>query len=332
MRSRLSPFPATALFLFLLAHWSDAFPVGRVAAVSAPRRSSHQQDDTFPRLSLLSEQPLLLVTDEIPLLSATECRILRDGYRRGKTGAGTDHQHVLQSLQERLDCLLLRDKNDEIVEPRFLDYPSDDTTYASLGNEAEQLLPDGLHVDTNNAYYLRYLTVLVYLSTSDRYRATTFPVIQPDVSTAWCAAHELLLEHNQHHTRRNLEETEAAQAPVAAQTLEQAAVELFTNSHSSPAPDGVIQKGRGLRVLPRTGHAVIFSSLTPDGHPDPRTWHGAENVFNDPKQALSLFYECPLERVYCRQDLGAYAQERYQKLLAGTRTRKGSGTGTMVVQ
>jgi hypothetical protein len=59
-----------------------------------------------------------------------------------------------------------------------------------------RILPDGLHVDTNNGKYFRYLTVLLYLTNSPA--ATVFPlaIVEHSKSNAVLAPQRVQYETN----------------------------------------------------------------------------------------------------------------------------------------
>lgn len=242
----------------------------------------NQQFAQYQQLPLqqLSASPLLFTSTQ-PLLTSSECQTLSNhfGGRETSEGAG---EYVLAKLQSTLDHLLARDSQEGPVTPRFLQY---EPTLAMDAQSTDELLPDGLHVDTNNGKLFRYLTVLVYLTDSQS-SATAFPLAVPLGSYA----DESLVHHAQSLLNDNIHHTGFAQGHPSAPFLHQAALNVYSPFVHNPV---------GLRVLPQQGHIVAFWNIDPaTGDADPCTWHGAEALKGgDAKEVLTFFYEVPLEKV-----------------------------------
>jgi hypothetical protein len=331
--------------------------------------------------------PVLLTPEECQLLS-DKFSSEESGIIDNQTNTNhQDANLVLQRLQQTLDKLIGRDRGDgdrstsssdnnkeedeedTVVVPRFLNYEPDDDhneageSYTSTSKDMEQiqspaplvpppllpLLPDGLHVDTNNGYLFRYLTVLVYLTTSHHgHGATTFPlvnVVKKNVNnySKSVSGHEdeddaSLLESAKRLLDANVMHTKSEQAGLTRElqdcqdTLEQAAIALKrnhdhlpqqrNNSSQSPTSAPPTDMSMGLRVVPQAGHCTVFSSiLTKDGTPDPRSWHGSEHVYCDKKQVLSFFYEIPSSaKITSQRQFGQECHKRYERLLERTST------------
>ncbi len=67
----------------------------------------------------------------------------------------------------------------------------------------------------------------------------------------------------------------------------------------------------GLRILPKQGHFCLFSSLKPDGYPNPLSFHGGEAMdVDETKDVLTFFYEIPVGTFHSRQEFGRRVVER----------------------
>jgi len=311
--------------LSLSSNSSSAFHVGRSAVSDqAVQRSQEQRHNQSPSTSSnsvvtlepLSLEPLLLVSRK-PLLSEKECTLLSQAFLEGVNNNKQKEEgdQVLQSLQQRLDLLIGRNGDAEgVVRPRFLHYEPTNTSPTT--NASAELLPDGLHVDNNNGFHFRYLTVLVYLTTN-QHGATTFPLAKPMMTMmdadhvdetvgekAALNAAQSLIDQNMQHTRQKGGNHEASRV------VEQAALDLYHNLNNDNKPSA------GVRVLPKRGHCTLFSSIDPTtGAADPRSWHGAEQVYDgETKQVLSFFYEVPVEYIASQAAFGAEAGRRYERL------------------
>jgi len=281
-------------------------------ATSAVRLVPHtrqQKQKAEPQLCPLSLEPLILVSKEDqPILSERECQTL---LRRNRDDPR--HQKVLSKLQKRIDQLLGRSSDQEgIIQPRYLHYEPDVDVQISVTDtisSPHRLLPDGLHVDTNNGYWFRYLTVLVYLTSSNQHGATTFPLAKPlqhtpddDTSLLTVEAAEYLLQQNIQHTRVESFDTKVRECQ---KRLLQSALDLYNNSNNG---------NTGIRLLPKAGHCAVFASITPEGTPDPRSWHAAEHVFDEKKNVLTFFYEIIVTQFDSQVEFGQECWRRYRRL------------------
>jgi hypothetical protein len=203
---------------------------------------------------------------------------------------------LLDSIQLQIDQLTASPRHPgEPERPRYLEYPP--TTLQDSNPSREDYLPDGLHVDTNNAKYFRHITVLLYLTDNPDGGATTFPLANnhPESTSTTtsttsttttnnpvvAAAHDLI-RHNVWHTRKQQDETTTTRTHC--QLLEQAAVELMTTTNHNPVV--------GRRVLARRGYACVFYNLDQQGMPDAYSFHGGEaNTSGQTKALLAYFKE-----------------------------------------
>lgn len=276
-------------------------------------------------LKPVSTDPLLLVSTQ-PVLSPFECHTLSDYFQKQQLGG--QGAEVLHSLQDRLDTLICRPPQDchDRVQPRFLSYQPCNKKQKQKPTDAlalqKWLLPDGLHVDTNNGKFFRYLTVLVYLTSSSS-AATNFPLGLRRKNNSGTRdegklleASMTLLQANVKHTRadyNDCRDDESSQGNKDPRTLlEQAAWETYINDSNA----GNAQQDIGIRVLPRQGHITVFASIDPaSGMADPRSWHGPEVLLpGDSKELLSFFYEVPVEEFVDQTTLGQAVGRRLNLL------------------
>jgi hypothetical protein len=342
---------AVRLVLFCLIHSlnprgvATAFQVGRTTAgdvavhtrpteesIAQQQQQQHSNQRHDPRstspektaaMQALSLDPPIFVSTA-PLLSLQECATLSHHFRGSPT---VQSQAVLVALQQRLDRLLGR-SDAQPVTPRYLCYePSSSSVAVTAKASSDWLLPDGLHVDTNNGFLFRYLTVLVYLSTTDS-APTTFPLAivshkddePPDESAAAAAAGQALLDDNRHHTRdANMTGT---RAHTKVRVLEGAAWDLYRREQDGGS--GVERDTRvGIRVLPQAGHCVAFFSINGQGQTHARSWHGSEillspkdsGINNNQKEVLTFFYEVPMSEFQSQLEFGQCVERRQRTMM-----------------
>ena len=235
----------------------------------------------------LSRNPILLVSSQ-PLLTQDQCSILKRHFRVEPSQEG---KVLLETVQKHIDKLTACPSHKgEAVLPRFVFYKPE-----SLSNSP--LLPDGLHVDTNNGYYFRHITVLLYLTTNDN-GATTFPLAIPmkkrsegTVDDLLNAA-QILLDSGITHT---FDESHSKEHQELSKSLELAAKQLYDDGSDCD---------HGLRVLPRAGTVCIFSNVLENGRADPYSFHGGEAGNDKEKALLTFFKEIPVESFSGQQEFG----------------------------
>jgi hypothetical protein len=260
----------------------------------------------------LSAWPLILVSSQ-PLLTEDECSIISHYCQQNLSPSGTVEMEetfsrgaqILQRTQHFLDDILARPCGEAPVLPRYLTYTSSDAPIDSV----EALLPDGLHVDTNNGFLFRYLTVLLYLTDCDS-SATTFPLAKSITTVSKSVSNrereaelllaaEELLDTNTHHTGFDERDTKCRQ-------IDEAAWHVYKRNEASSF---------GFRVLPRQGYITAFFGIAADGSPDPRSWHGAEALEpGEKKDILTFFYEVPFT-FSSKNEFARLVGERKQALL-----------------
>jgi hypothetical protein len=355
----------------LVSHVADAIAVSRGIRLSSSSRSpvsnsSHRiqlkstktkkstnnkfergLDDSKNRLTVLSVDPLLFVSTQ-PILSPNECNELccyfesKEQPDSEKENGELEPPELLHRLQQTLDRMIARPIGEAPVQPRFLKYDPVVSTTDSIIREPSSLrfggpstlLPDGLHVDVNNGFLFRYLTVLVYLTTSNC-SATTFPLAKPlktkkyyqskedysdDPDHRLYRASQRLLHKRIHHTRFDIQthskktvrrEQDLIETNNSMDLLDQAAWKLYQTDSELPSTDASI----GIRVLPRQGYVTAFSGIdSHTGEPHARSWHGAE-AGHDPKRVLTFFYEIPTGTFTSQAEFAQRVQERELAML-----------------
>lgn len=307
----------------------------------------------------LSTKPLLFVSSGTPVLSHDECQHLSSYFlaktkRKNNENNHSKHkgQYVLEKFQQLLDELILRPE-DTIVEPRYLFYerPTDcdrsdfverkqiesTTTICEKLTGNNPILPDGLHVDTNNGKYFRYCTVLVYLTSS--HAATVFPLANihnhaDSCRSAYCDVDdhknsnlhqyqqqlqnsaEYLIQNHVQHTRQKVE----VEAPSEFSSELKPNHQDLINSiqQKQLVIEHAVARPTCLRILPQMGHIAIFFNIHPQtGLADPYSFHGSE-VSYDEKQVLTFFYELlpntELELFDTPMEFGQRIQKRINRM------------------
>ncbi len=285
----------------------------------------------------LSKDPLMFQSTK-PILDKHECGILSKWCKhlietRGDLEEDSLEQGIanreegallLRRVQEQLhmDLLGLDEKDDEMVLPRYIFYtewedgiqryesskPKDTKDYT-----LEDLLPGGLHVDTNNSKFFRHWTILLYLDSCDTLGATSFPLAVPELDDSeitddddeqLMAATKLLANGVQHTRFIDATEEELEFGRI----VERPSLSLLSQQ-DNPAPSGI-------RVSPKHGHYCLFSNLNENGFPNPRSFHGSEALYHgESKDVLTFFYEIPVGTFTSREQLGQRAMEREDMFL-----------------
>mmetsp|Transcript_14006 Transcript_14006/g.20699 ORF Transcript_14006/g.20699 Transcript_14006/m.20699 type:complete len:321 (-) Transcript_14006:161-1123(-) len=266
--------------------------------------SSVCSDDDLLKLIPVSREPIMLMSSR-PLLSLEECDVLSNYLlhcNNNNITAGTAStteasssgnnqneytgKQLLQRLQDQLDSLtgFSTHEGDQI---RYVVYdPTDDNV--ATPQEELLLLPDGLHVDTNNGKYFRQMTILVYLSTNDC-GATTFPLARSLPSSSRSATEEEaaaqeLIRSGITHTR-NTEQGLSCQK--CSRILDQAAVSLIQQQQQQGTAIRSNANKVGIRVLPVAGQACVFYGLL-NKFADPLSFHGGEALVGGTRKEKRL--------------------------------------------
>jgi hypothetical protein len=303
----------------------------------------------LPVLQPLSFHPLLFTSAE-PILSESQCTTLQSWIQAKTPQAQNPLDQtlfqraieekeegalILQSLQKAIASLLAEEKG---CENSHVQFPCPSSIFgifihgypASITKElgeytVHDLLPDGLHVDTNNAKHFRHWTVLLNLEcTYDVLGATNFPLAMPlnhdgdeceyDYDGRFAEqiiAEKLIVEQDVQHTR--LEGATELELEMGS-LIEKAALDLMFRSKSGEAASR--DRNMGVRVMPKRGHICTFSGLKSDGYPNPLSFHGGEVMFKGgSKEVLSFFFEVHLDSFLSRKELGKMVWQREKRFL-----------------
>jgi hypothetical protein len=101
----------------------------------------------------------------------------------------------------------------------------------------------------------------------------------------WQAA-QALVQAKLHHTQFSKNE----QMKHYGHMLEEAAVQLFQREENHVIPKDTSDPPNfplGIRVVPKAGHICVFCNLLDNGECDPRSFHGAEQLFQIPPSSSS---------------------------------------------
>jgi hypothetical protein len=255
--------------------------------------TSHESDD-IEEITLvpLSRDPILLISSR-PLLNPNECTILQKWFQDKQSKQG---QTLMSRVWKHVDDLVGCEAHMGESLPRILTYEP---------SSQESLLPDGLHVDTNNGRYFRHVTCLLYLTTNKE-GATTFPLANRMDTMDCCNATVLnaaqsLLDSGVTHT---FDKSGSEEHQKCCRSLEMAAEMLYKQDKG----DGEASSF-GLRVLPRAGMLCVFCNLLEDGTADPHSFHGGESGNAKEKALLTFFKEIPVETFSSQAELGQRAAE-----------------------
>jgi hypothetical protein len=314
--------------------------------------------DELPDMIPVSNPPLLLLQSSSPIISREECMMLSQYFEERETkldplvALSDEHNEaqaisILHRVREVIDKVTNCPSHDgEMQIPRFLRYDPRSTSPEKLTSPefANVLLPDGLHVDTNNGKLFRHITAILYLTDNEDGPlcdgqqlydgkpvesntilvggGTTFPLAvpfgssdSPSVSSYDVSIN--LLSKVIHHTKANSNEEEDSDQ----RHLVQLAMDSFYRDISKCCNALESSKDHhttGVRVMPQAGKLIYFHNIGDDGRPDPTSFHGGEEITiicnkdtphlkgNFYKSILVFFKEIPVEKI---QDLGSFAYE-----------------------
>ncbi|KAL7549547.1 hypothetical protein ACHAWF_012815 [Thalassiosira exigua] len=264
-----------------------------------------------PNMIPLSRPPLLLLTSSAPIASREGCSLLSD-YFDGLLDGGDDDatdgrtrsaaEGLLRDVADVVDEVTNCPRHDgEAPVPRYVRY---EPTVVDVDVDAaegwdEILLPDGLHVDTNNGKLFRHVTAILYLTDDsggpEGGGGTTFPLAVPrggvggrdpredDRLGELRGAARRLLDRGVHHTKADVGAGDEEDGRV----LEDAAVDLFRRDarrrrpgrrRTSPDERGDGAAAFGARVAPEAGKLIYFHNVGDDGTPDRASFHGGEEL------------------------------------------------------
>ena len=248
----------------------------------------------------LSCPPLLLLQSSSPVISKEDCDSLieyfdyitsstDDDYIVNLDATQIEHaKSLLDDVHNIVDTVTNCPKHDgESKLPRYVRYyPTviDEDILSDPKSFSQVLLPDGIHVDTNNGKLFRHITAILYLTdnpSSDIFNfcgGTTFPLAMPwigaddmnDDSSLLSSANSLL-ERNIQHTKADIDQSTNSDG----RRLEMACVNIFNRDREV---DTFGHSNVGVRVMPQAGRLIMFHNVDDAGMPDPASFHGGEEL------------------------------------------------------
>ena len=299
------------------------------------KNTLHQNKIESPQMIPLANPPLLLLQSASQIINPHECNLLSRFFEQVTDSEESKAaEAILHRVKEIIDEVTNCPRHaGEMQIPRYARYDAKCISMDELLSEdfVDKLLPDGLHVDTNNGKLFRHATAILYLTDNDESDfvvggGTTFPLAVPygsldDSTLSWTyAAAGNILSENMHHTKATDGESQKSDQ----RCLEQSATEMFYKDISRHF--GLSQRihimGRaaknGIRVMPEAGKLIYFHNIGDDGRPDPTSFHGGEELAQcrdrasidfktkDHKSILVFFKEIPVDKI---KDLDTFAEE-----------------------
>jgi hypothetical protein len=147
---------------------------------------------TFPTTMVpLSCPPLLLLKSSSPLISKDGCDLLSRYFEQRTTNEQESQkaEMLLQEVHSVINTVTnCPHHQGEMTKPRYVKYIP---KLVDKGLFLDALLPDGLHVDTNNGKLFRHITAILYLTTNkdgfiDDYRSDgNLTLVAGRVYTLW---------------------------------------------------------------------------------------------------------------------------------------------------
>ena len=293
----------------------------------------------------LSETPLLLLQSSTPIISREGCLLLSRYFDQQSNADENDSAYQLDKVEIHSAETLLRAVHDvidkftncpkhdgEMQMPRYVRYDPviiDEKSMLHPSIFRDILLPDGLHVDTNNGKLFRHITAILYL-TDDGFSTnevggyfvagggTTFPLAVPfgkkgtGESNKQQDAGKHLLRRGIHHTKGDKSEYTGLIDNAALNVFNSHVVKKETvASNERHGNNSLIETTlTGIRVMPSMGKLIYFHNLDDDGLPDPLSFHCGEELITlhpndaDPinlsilantKRILVFFKEIPMQ-------------------------------------
>ena len=296
---------------------------------------------THPQMVPLSETPLLLLQSSTPIISREGCLLLSRYFDQQSNADENDRAYQLDKVDIHRAETLLRVVHDvidkltnclkhdgEMQMPRYVRYDSviiDEKSMLYPSIFRDILLPDGLHVDTNNGKLFRHLTAILYLTDSVEVGGhfvsgggTTFPLAVPFGEKGTGESNKLQ-DAGRHLLRRGIHHTKGDKSEYTG-LIENAALNVFNShvvkketfaSNERHGNNSLIEtKHCGIRVMPSVGKLIYFHNVDDDGLPDPLSFHCGEELITllpndaDPinlsilantKRILVFFKEIPMQ-------------------------------------
>ena len=303
---------------------------------------------THPQMVPLSETPLLLMKSSTPIISREGCLLLSRYFDQRSNADENNSAYQLDKVEIHRAETLLRVVHDvidkvtncpkhdgEMQMPRYVRYNSviiDEKSMLHPGIFRDILLPDGLHVDTNNGKLFRHITAILYLTDNDdgfssnevggcfvSGGGTTFPLAVP-FGEKGTSERNKLQDAGKHLLRRGIHHTKGDESEYTG-LIDDAALNVFNShvvkketfaSNERHGNNSLIEtKHSGIRVMPSMGKLIYFHNVDDDGLPDPLSFHCGEELITllpndaDPnnlfqiltstKRILVFFKEIPMQ-------------------------------------
>jgi len=283
-----------------------------------------------PKMIPLCQSPLLLESSS-PIVSREECSILIqhfDEQHQTRTGHQTSSaEAILQNIHNTIAKVTNCPRHDGENEPRYVRYDTkikQDIQQLQLNPKSftDNLLPDGLHVDTNNGKLFRHITAILYLTDNmdDDGNVigggTTFPLaIQQsndeynrEQSEVLLTSAKTLLLNGIHHTKGDDNQDDNSDGRV----LEKAGLHVFCRDTKQIRQAAEWNGQQGVRVMPIAGKLIYFHNVDDDGLSDAFSFHGGEDLLSfdavESKSILVFFKEVPLIK-FRDKGIEGFAQE-----------------------
>ena len=267
-----------------------------------------------PKMIPLCQSPLLLESSS-PIVSREECSILIqhfDEQHQTRTGHQTSSaEAILRKIHHVIAKVTNCPRHDGEKEPRYVRYDTkiideQHTKQLQLDPKrfTDNLLPDGLHVDTNNGMLFRHITAILYLTDNidDDENVigggTTFPLaIQQgnddynrEQSEVLLTSAKNLLLNGIHHTKGDENQDDNSDGRV----LENAAMQVFCRDTKQIRHETETSSEDGVRVMPRVGKLIYFHNVDDDGLSDAFSFHGGEELLShtvETKKSILVFFK-----------------------------------------
>ncbi|EJK76312.1 hypothetical protein THAOC_01930, partial [Thalassiosira oceanica] len=275
-------------------HVANDLDVVEIAALESVEPGENYNAEVPATMVPLSQPPLLLLESSKPIISREGCTLLSqyfehlkngDVARRMDGGQVYAAQKLLHGVHDVVDQVTNCPMHDgEKLLPSYVRYDSkivDEEVLLDPRRLADALLPDGLHVDTNNGKLFRHVTAILYLTDNrdgcameESYRSQYGSMAND------CVGAKGLLERGIQHTKGDVDESDASDG----RSLENAALGLFRNTNELRRLDERYDnqfsnaKLHGLRVMPESGKLIYFHNVNDVGMPDPMSFHGGEEL------------------------------------------------------
>ena len=276
----------------------------------------------------LSCPPLLLLQSSTPLISKDACSLLcnyfddmNDNDYKTTKNLDSNQRRIAEALLDDIHSVIdkvtnCRRHDGENSEPRYVRYESnaiDEDLLLDQTKFGRVLLPDGLHVDTNNGKLFRHITAILYLTDNKDELSDEYGVLRVGGGTSFPLATPIdkkrVYKHNnlQHVAQRllsgNIEHTkgDAYETPTSdGRTLEMAGLNVFYRDNirylsrlKGKRDNQLIAThntatnnfyGPGVRVMPEAGKLIYFHNVNDKGYPDPISFHGGEELITIQQQ------------------------------------------------